>query len=52
MPIAKGVFRRRHPYLLILFSSPLAILLDIVKMMAGFSVVLDGLFKQINFNKL
>ena len=52
LPIAKGVFTKRHSYLLILLSSPLAILLDIVKMMAGFSVVLDGLLKQINLNKL
>ena len=47
LPIAKGVFTKRHSYLLILLSSPLAILLDIVKMMAGFSVVLDGCLSKL-----
>ena len=52
MPISKGVFNRRHPYLLILFSFPLAILLDIVKTIAGFRAVFDKLLAQVRGNKI
>ena len=46
MPLSKGVFNRRHPYLLILCSFPLAISLDIVKTIAGFRAVFDKFLSQ------
>ena len=42
MPITK-VFSEASSLFAYIIFFPLAILLDIVKMMAGFSVVLDGL---------
>ena len=46
MPLAKGVFNRRHPYLLMICSFPLAILLDIVKTIAGFRAIIDKFLSQ------
>ena len=46
LPYAKGVFRKRRSSLIVLFSLPVAVLLDVVKMIAGFRVIFDQLFSQ------
>ena len=52
LPFAKGILRRRRPLLLLLCSFPLAVLLDFVKMTAGFCAVISNLIGRSISNKL
>lgn len=52
LPVAKGVFGRARPLLLLLCSFPLAVLLDFVKMIAGFCAVFNTLSRQCKSNEL
>ena len=45
LPISNGVLLRRHYWILLLFSFPLAVLFDFVKVFAGFRVLCSSLFR-------